>query len=260
MFCKTLTSLNQIFMDMPVLTSWNSQHYFRLLEECYNRCIKPNLQLLKLVGKMKNRNEVYGELLPVLLDKIFGETCLGRESTFLDLGSGVGNAVAQAALTCGCNAFGIEIRPGPSELAEDMLGQLAIRSQLWGIPVGKMSVFCGDMLKSRMIYMLVGKADVILVNNRVFEPDCEFAIWFECNIVFKNIAVNEKVKILLQHTKPGAFVVSLESFQQSGMSRRGVIRGSCEEAKFEITQQRYPEGSVSWSSSAGAYYLHRALN
>ncbi|KIK56740.1 hypothetical protein GYMLUDRAFT_173912 [Collybiopsis luxurians FD-317 M1] len=79
---------------------------------------------------------------------LFDETHLETDSLFVDLGSGAGNTVAQAALTRGCKAFGIELRSAIAAIADTMVKAAIVRSQIWGVPVGKIDVVCGDMTRN----------------------------------------------------------------------------------------------------------------
>ena len=58
--------------------------------------------------------------------------CTGivRDSVFIDLGSGVGNAVLQVATETGCEAWGIEIMDIPAEMAIVNLREWKARMRL----------------------------------------------------------------------------------------------------------------------------------
>jgi H3 lysine-79-specific histone-lysine N-methyltransferase len=43
---------------------------------------------------------------------------------------------------------------------------------MWGVVVGDMELEQGDMLKSRRVDELISQADVVLVDNKVFEESC----------------------------------------------------------------------------------------
>ncbi len=146
-----------------------------ILNVCYERCVRTHLQDLKLPARKNWSDEIYGEVLPSFLQKIFhDEVKLTPESLFLDLGSGVGNTVTHASLSTGCRAFGIEIRPVVSSIATAMAEQVSIRGQLWGIPVGTIDTVCGDLLANAEVSSLIVQADLIWVNHEVFSIDCEY--------------------------------------------------------------------------------------
>jgi H3 lysine-79-specific histone-lysine N-methyltransferase len=119
-------------------------------------------------------NEVYGELLPNLLSEIFSVTGLGPNSLFMDLGSGVGNAVLQASLLTGCTSYGIEIGKMPAQLARAQLEQMKKRCRMWGFSMGDVELEEGDMLKSERVPEMMKKADVVLINNKVFAQTREY--------------------------------------------------------------------------------------
>ncbi|KAH7878301.1 histone methylation DOT1, partial [Lentinula edodes] len=213
---------------------------FRLLQEIYGRCLKPNHTLLK----SGRDNTVYGELMPIFLERLFNEANLVEDSVFLDLGSGAGNTVAQAALTHRCRSFGIEIRRDVAAIAETMVRTAIVRSEIWGIPIGKMEVVCGDMLQSAEVIEWINTADLVLVNNRIFPS-----------------SLNEKIKNLIKTMKLGAVLISLVSFQLCGVNRSGAARKGTDDvgAMFEVRQSHYSSDDISWSSKGGNYYVHTKI-
>ncbi|KAK5238991.1 Nucleosomal histone H3-Lys79 methylase, partial [Exophiala xenobiotica] len=77
---------------------------FRLVEhiirgQVYARTVSPSVESVREYEGFSNF--VYGELLPKFLSRIFKETGLKSDQVFVDLGSGVGNCVVQAALETG---------------------------------------------------------------------------------------------------------------------------------------------------------------
>jgi [histone H3]-lysine79 N-trimethyltransferase len=139
----------------------------RVYEETYQRCVGPSAMRLEKSYKVWS-NEVYGELLPPLLSEIFSVTGLGPDSLFMDLGSGVGNAVLQASMLTGCRSYGIEIGKMPAELARAQLEQMKKRCRMWSFSMGEVELEEGDMLKSERVPEMMKKADVVLINNKVF--------------------------------------------------------------------------------------------
>ena len=74
-------------------------------------------------------SNVYGELLPPFLSMVFSNAELGPGDLFIDLGSGVGNCVLQAAVECGCTCHGVEIMTNASDLAVEQARELIERSK-----------------------------------------------------------------------------------------------------------------------------------
>ena len=143
----------------------------RIVDENYQRAVGPNVKTLKKYEAFSST--VYGELMPNLSHDIIKLTKLHQESLFLDLGSGVANVVVQAALQTGCKAYGIELMPQPARVARDMVEQIQIRARMWGVNIGEIELEEGDMLKSARVDELMAKADVVLIDNKVFEESCK---------------------------------------------------------------------------------------
>jgi len=210
----------------------------RVYEETYQRCVGPSAMRLEKSYKVWS-NEVYGELLPPLLSEIFSVTGLGPNSLFMDLGSGVGNAVLQASLLTGCRSYGIEIGKMPAQLARAQLEQMQKRCRMWGFSMGQVELEEEDMLKSERVPEMMKKADVVLINNKVFAQ-----------------TLNEAIRASFLDLKEGAIVVSLATFWDNtkNITERNVNDMS---AIFQVTERPYRSGSVSWGNGGGSYYLHR---
>jgi H3 lysine-79-specific histone-lysine N-methyltransferase len=144
----------------------------RIIEENYQRTVGPNIRSLKRYEAFSST--VYGELMPPFIHEIVQATGLNQDSLFLDLGSGVANVVVQASLQSGCTSYGIELMPHPARVAEGVVEQIKIRCGMWGVRIGEMELEEGNMLKSRRLDELISKADVVLVDNKVFEESCEY--------------------------------------------------------------------------------------
>jgi H3 lysine-79-specific histone-lysine N-methyltransferase len=138
----------------------------RIIDETYQRSVGPHVESLKNYEAFSS--SVYGELMPNFISDIITETCLNQNSLLIDLGSGVGNVVIQASLQCGCKSYGIELMPSPAKVARNQLEQVKIRCRMWGVSLGDVELEEGDMLNSQRLTELIPKADVILVNNKVF--------------------------------------------------------------------------------------------
>ena len=111
-----------------------------------------------------------------LAAEAFSILCLNRTGVRLDLGSGVGNVCLQASLATGCRSYGIELMPAPAKLARSQLDQFRMRCRMWGVGCGEIEVEEGDMLASRRVEELLPQADVVLVDNKVFEESCECGV------------------------------------------------------------------------------------
>jgi [histone H3]-lysine79 N-trimethyltransferase len=143
----------------------------RIIDETYQRTVGPQVQTLKNYEAFSSA--VYGELMPFFISDIIKTTGLNQNSLFIDLGSGVGNVVTQASLQSGCTSYGIELMPSPAKVAREQLEQFQIRCRMWGVAMGHVELEEGDMLRSKRVDELIPKADLILVNNKVFLESCE---------------------------------------------------------------------------------------
>ncbi|KAJ6569519.1 S-adenosyl-L-methionine-dependent methyltransferase [Mycena capillaripes] len=210
----------------------------RIIEENYQRSVGPHVQKLKQYEAFSSA--VYGELMPSLVHEIIQLTKLKEDSLFLDLGSGVGNVVVQASLQTGCRSYGIELNPKPAKVARDMAAHFKVRCRMWGVKVGDIELEEGDMLLSPRVNELISQADVVLVDNKVFEQ-----------------SLNEQLRPKFLDLKEGAYVVSLAPFVPSLNARVTERNVDDISAIFDVSERPYHSGSVSWGNSGGTYYIHR---
>lgn len=208
----------------------------RIIDETYQRTVGPHASELNKYQSFSS--EVYGELLPPFVSEIIRATGLNSDSLLVDLGSGVGNVVLQASLETGCSGYGIEINAAPAKIAKTQLEQFRIRCRMWGLRMSDVVLEEGDMLESPHVGSMLAKADVVLVNNKVFKQD-----------------LNEAIKAKFLDLKEGAIVVSLKPFVQSSrLSERNIDDIS---SILRVEERRYRRGYVSWGDNGGTYYLHR---
>ncbi|KAL1709397.1 histone methylation protein DOT1-domain-containing protein [Schizophyllum commune] len=226
----------------------------RILEENYQRNVGPFVPQLRQYEAFSSK--VYGELMPSLVYEMLKHTRLDENSLFLDLGCGVGNVVAQASLQTGCRSYGIECMETPARIASRMLPQFKARCRMWGVNVGEIELEHGDMLKSKRVDELIPQADVVLVNNKVFDD------W-----------LNENLRPKFLDLKEGAIVISLRPFVSSLNARvteRNVSAVTSLHVPplmipevddistiFDVTERTFASGSVSWADTGGSYYVHR---
>ena len=149
----------------------------RIIEENYQRSVGPHVHSLKQYEAFTST--VYGELMPSLVYEMIQITQLNENSLFLDLGSGVGNVVVQASLQTGCRSYGIEILPTPAKVAREMKKNLEVRCRMWGVRIGEIELEEGNMLESPRVNELMSQADVVLVDNKVFEQSCASFLLFQ---------------------------------------------------------------------------------
>lgn len=143
----------------------------RIMEETYQRCVGPRIPEVRKYAAFSSLT--YGELLFKFVDDIIQKTGLRSDSLFLDLGSGVGNVVLQAALQTGCRSYGIEVQEVAASVAVEQHIQLQQRCRLWGLRMGEVELENGDITRSARLSQLMGQADVVLINNYIFAEQRE---------------------------------------------------------------------------------------
>lgn len=207
----------------------------RITAQSYNRIVSPHAHRLR---KVKGKETTYGELLTPFVHKIFAQTSLNSSHVFVDLGSGVGNVVLQSALQTGAESWGIEKMDLAASLATLQAAELKARSRLWNIHLGPLHLLHGDFLDAPAIDAVLRRADVVLVNNKVFGE-----------------TLNNSLLQKFLDLKVGCRVVSLESFGGAGAARQGgrneqSIAGLFEEERFESGS-----ASVSWAGESVEYFI-----
>ncbi|CAN9154473.1 unnamed protein product [Alternaria alternata] len=205
----------------------------RITAQSYNRIVSPHAHRLR---KVEGKETTYGELLAPFVHKIFAQTGLNSTQTFVDLGSGVGNVVLQSALQTGAESWGIEKMKLAASLGSEQAAELKARSKLWNITLGRIELIEGDFLESPEIDEVLRRADVVLVNNKVFGE------------TLNNLLLQKFLDL-----KQGCKVVSLESF--GGGAKQGVrneqsIAGLFDEEKYESGTN-----SVSWAGESVEYFI-----
>lgn len=207
-----------------------------ILDQIYDRTVAPKVELL---SKYENGTDyVYGELLHPFITKILVEqTKMTSGQVFVDLGSGVGNVVLQAALEIGCESWGCEMMENACNLAAMQLKEFEARCMLWGIKPGRAQLERGDFRKNLAIHDALKRADVVLVNNKAFTSQ-----------------LNDDLIRMFLDLKPGCKIVSLKSFVADMKSNNHNINdvGS---TILDVEECTYPEGYVSWTNAGGSYFI-----
>ncbi|KAF2873652.1 histone-lysine N-methyltransferas-like protein [Massariosphaeria phaeospora] len=205
----------------------------RILAQVYQRTVSPHAHLLR---RVKGKETTYGELLPSFAHTIFQQTALTSSSVFVDLGSGVGNVVLQSALQTGAESWGIEIMDTPASFGAQQASELRARAKLWNISLGPITLLHGDFLDAPPLDAVLRRADVVLVNNKVFPQ-----------------ALNGALLDKFLDLKMGAKLVSLESFGLGG--KQGVRNEQSIANLFD--EEAYESGtySVSWAGESVKYFI-----
>ncbi|KAL9599749.1 MAG: hypothetical protein Q9219_003632 [cf. Caloplaca sp. 3 TL-2023] len=209
----------------------------RILTQTYARTVSPRVSTLRQYEN--GTDNVYGELLPKFVSEIFRMTRLGAEQVFVDLGSGVGNVVLQAALEIGCESWGCEIMENACVLAELQEKEFKARCRLWGLTSGNINLERGDFLENTTIHKALQKADVVLVNNQAFTPE-----------------LNDRLTSHFLDLKEGCRIVSLKSFVPAGHKISSRNLNSAYNV-LEVVKKNYYSGCVSWTDAPGSYFVSK---
>ncbi|GAM88280.1 hypothetical protein ANO11243_063130 [Dothideomycetidae sp. 11243] len=207
----------------------------RILDQVYSRTVSPHVDSLK--DYKNGTDNVYGELLYPLASEMFRETGLRSDQVFVDLGSGVGNVVLQAALEIGCESWGCEMMKNPCDLADLQGEEFPQRARLWGLSVGATHLLRGDFLDNKAISAALLRADVVLVNNQAFGPQ-----------------LNDALVHRFLDLKEGCQVVSLKSFKPEGLELHERNAADLRHM-FRVRKMEYFSNRVSWTDAPGNYYI-----
>ena len=246
LFINTVQTYNQFISKVPrneiidhlsSLSELPMSFVHDFLHIVYTRSIHPEASKLRRYKAFSNF--VYGELLPGFLSDVYEECGLGKDSIFMDLGSGVGNCVIQAGLEFGCRlSVGCEIMPDASTLTEVQMEELRQRCKLMGIQVPKFEFRLREsFVDNPRINELISKCDVMLINNFLFDSD-----------------LNHEVEKILQHCKVGCKIISLKSLRSLGYTLDSNNLDNVLN-KLHVEKHKFKENSVSWTHRAGEYYV-----
>ena len=205
--------------------------------QIYARIVSPRVNLVKQYEGFSDN--VYGELLPKFLSRIFHETHLRSDQVFIDLGSGVGNCVLQAALETGCESWGCEVMDNPNTLAQLQAEEFPARCRLWGIKPGKIHLIHGSFLTSEKIRDALKRADVVLINNQAFTAE-----------------LNDKLKYFFLDLKEGCQIVSLKPFRSPTHQIKSSNVNDPINVLTVVEKERW-SSMVSWSDDPGKWYHQR---
>lgn len=210
-----------------------------LLQQVYDRAVSPQVDILKKrhADAENEKDNTYGELRPDFVSEALTLAGLKSNQVFVDLGSGVGNVVLQAALEFGCESFGCEMVENACKIATLQDKEFATRCQLWGIKSGKVQLEEGSFFENQATYNAIKRADVILVNNEVFSAD-----------------TNGRLVHTFLDCKDGCKIISLQPFVEPGheITDRNL---NDPRHQLEVELQHYYNDWVSWKSDGGDYYI-----
>ncbi|QSZ37179.1 hypothetical protein DSL72_009273 [Monilinia vaccinii-corymbosi] len=232
----TLTKNGSLAKNLDNKHALSSRLHGMVLKQVYDRAISPQVEL---VTKYKNGTDyVFGELHFPFISRILTEdTGMKADQVFVDLGSGVGNVVIQAALQIGCESWGCEIMPNCCKLASIQKTEFFARCRAWGLSTGSVNLEEGNFLENAKIHQAMKRADVILVNNEVFNP-----------------ALNQSLVDLFLDLKEGCKIVSLKSFVPEGHVINDYNQHNPRNL-LQVEKKEFASGDVSWMTGGGNYYV-----
>lgn len=210
-----------------------------IVKQVYERAVSPKVDILKKRKEAEDggKDYTYGEIEHEFVSEALTKAGLDSTKVFVDLGSGVGNVVLQAALEFGCESFGCEMVDNCCELAEAQEKEFAARCRLWGVKPGKTRLVRGSFFENQTALDAVKKADVILVNNEVFSSQ-----------------TNVRLTQMFLDCKEGCKIVSLKPFvePEHQITERNLYNPV---NQLTAERHRYSAGFVSWKFDGGDYYI-----
>lgn len=232
---------NQLLKYVKNLDKFPLVSIYEILNQCYIRTVLPEAK--KLSSYKAFSNYVYGELMPSFLTMVYKQSGLDANSTFIDLGSGVGNCCIQAALEFGCKSYGCEIMEHASRLCELQLIEFENRCKILGLNPGKIEFYLYQSFEdNKPVKETVNQCNVILCNNYLFDSK-----------------LNLKVTELFTDLKVGTKIISLKPIVPPG---HAVTWNNIDSILNRIKTTRYIYGpdSVSWTSNGGYYYISEVMD
>ena len=239
--------LSKLILSGDLATNLDSKHHLplgmieTLLSQVYDRAVSPRVDILtkKHADAENEKDNTYGELLPKFVSMALEKAGLQSDQVFVDLGSGVGNVVLQAALEFGCESFGCEMVENACKLAKEQEKEFAARCRLWGINTGEVQLEQGSFFESQATHAAIKRADVILVNNEVFSAD-----------------TNENLISLFLDCKDGCKIVSLQPFVEPGheITERNLYDPR---NQLDVERHQYHNEYVSWKYDGGDFFISK---
>ncbi|CAI2189904.1 7205_t:CDS:2, partial [Funneliformis geosporum] len=203
-----------------------------MLEQIYARCCSETH--LPNITKAKSFSDAtYGELQFALVEEMIQKAGINSNSTFIDLGCGIGNIVIHINARIGCDSYGVESNEARFDIADRQVNEYKGRMALWGLDqTGTVEVKKADFLNSDYVIRLLRKADIVLTNNYAFTS-----------------STNEALTRLFLDMKKGAKIISLKDFR-TGANRNGP------ESILNVVKYSYPpdRNYVSWTNADGCYF------
>ncbi|XP_032243303.2 histone-lysine N-methyltransferase, H3 lysine-79 specific isoform X2 [Nematostella vectensis] len=182
--------------------------------------------------------EVYGETSFDLVAQMIREVPMGREKTFIDLGSGVGQVILQVAASGNVKeCFGVEKADTPARYAKEMDRCFRKWMHWFGKTYKPFTLVKGDFLDEKMRERLT-TTDIIFVNNFAFGP-----------------SVDHQLKERFSTMKDGSMIISSKAF--CPLNFRTTTRNLSDIGTIlHVTELKPLARAVSWTGKSVSYYVH----
>jgi hypothetical protein len=120
-------------------------------------------------------NTTYSECLGHLVTAMLRVAQVTNEDLFVDIGSGMGTVVAQAALEYGCKTVGVgvEVVPTRADYGTAFLRELVGRIKAWNLSCGSIQLIQDDAAQSDTVANILEQATVVFLANTKFTSQCE---------------------------------------------------------------------------------------
>uniref|UniRef100_A0A6U5ME90 Histone-lysine N-methyltransferase, H3 lysine-79 specific n=1 Tax=Corethron hystrix TaxID=216773 RepID=A0A6U5ME90_9STRA len=222
----------------------------------------------RVIASFQNRAQ-YGRFLPQATEEIFKVIGLDRDKTFLDIGSGIGLVVFQAAMTRGCKSRGLELMEGRMKVAKNLHSKLkeSILQVDSAVDANKIQNLVelrnGDLTDPVHVDFLTS-VDVVFVNNY----ECIFSA--RSGGGTKKASLDDHIAALFTRMPVGCQCITLEPLYMLGKSRTEANEARLKrgleprnDASFFEYKHLYsalnPDEIVSWGSAGGkqfSYHLY----
>lgn len=144
----------------------------------------------------------------------------------------------QVAGQCGATSYGVEIMSHLHEIGVKQQGEFECRMQAYGKKCGQIVLRNNDFLIDELTDEVLKKADVIFINNYIFDAE------LMNNIMQKLLDVKDSVQIIT--------LKSLNSVDKRVNARTAHHIRSI----FNVKEYYFGQGFVSWMAEGGSYYVH----
>ncbi|KAI0989522.1 hypothetical protein GJ496_002538 [Pomphorhynchus laevis] len=184
----------------------------------------------------RNQSQTYGELDFDAGHALFQCMNLSNNDIFLDLGSGIGNVVLQAALTFHCRkSYGIELSAYRANCAREMLNHFQVVMKWLGRKHGDIELIEGNFLDPKY-------TEIIQSSNRIFINNLAF-----------DAQINNDITVRLQQLPVNTVYISSVPLVQK-RTRNRIIINELQDTMVKV--EMIESLPVSWTKTKINFYKH----